>query len=644
MNKPLFSQGMFTYDPNTTPEQLAKKREALRNVIFSGESPKYVGDGLTRLAAGFFDNIAQGKMDKFESEKRGEAAKITQDMVDRFYGGNSGSSWSPFTVSSKSYTPEATPTSTAPAATTTTEPQPTEADLVANDAMAAIGRDDLVDPFAATGQAPAGVPQDSGIAAAPDMSGMASDRGMLAMPEEIKNGIFAGESGGDYDALFGFSNRDGGRYSNVKLTDMTVDQALDFANPSGDYGQWVKGQVGRVATPMGAYQVVGTTLREAKDALGLTGNEKMTPELQDAIGAYILKTQGTGAWEGYKGPSDSYTPASGGTRVSTMGGGYSGPSVVELQQALANPWLTQSQRQTLTGMMAQAQQATDPMYQLELQRAQLELEQMRNGTGNKPASVIELEWRAQQAGLQPGTPEYQSFILNGSGDPATFRALDMQAQAAGFQPGTPEYANFMATRGAGLQAGAKVTAENLADIATGGAAEQAKDLGKAAADAGMSAWESYGKLNTSIANIDEAIAALDAGAKSGPIYKMLPSVTEASASLENAMQRMGLDIVGATTFGALSEGELRLALSTAVPQNLKPEDLRNWLVRRREAQAKAAAMAADAAQFLTVPGNTINDWIARNKGQGGAQSGQGGTSKPATHRFNPETGKIEAVQ
>ena len=69
-----------------------------------------------------------------------------------------------------------------------------------------------------------------------------------------------------------------------------------------------KGQIGRVATPMGAYQVVGTTLKAAKAALGLTGNERMTPELQDRIGQWILQAQGTGAWEGYKGPRGSLPP------------------------------------------------------------------------------------------------------------------------------------------------------------------------------------------------------------------------------------------------------------------------------------------------------------------------------------------------
>jgi hypothetical protein len=116
----------------------------------------------------------------------------------------------------------------------------------------------------------------------------------------IQQGIFRGESGGDYGALFGYQNRPNGRFEGTDLTKMTVDQALDFAKPSGPYGQYVKGEVGRVATPMGAYQVVGTTLRDAKNSLGLTGNEVMDQGLQDRIGQWIHKTQGTGAWEGYK--------------------------------------------------------------------------------------------------------------------------------------------------------------------------------------------------------------------------------------------------------------------------------------------------------------------------------------------------------
>ena len=125
---------------------------------------------------------------------------------------------------------------------------------------------------------------------------------------DIQAKIFPGESGGDYNALFGFQNRTGGRYAGANLQNMTVDQALEFAAPSGDYGQWVKGQIGRVATPMGAYQVVGTTLRDAKNGLGLSGSEKMNMATQDRIGQWIYKTQGPGAWEAWGKGSGGATP------------------------------------------------------------------------------------------------------------------------------------------------------------------------------------------------------------------------------------------------------------------------------------------------------------------------------------------------
>jgi hypothetical protein len=127
----------------------------------------------------------------------------------------------------------------------------------------------------------------------------------------IKQDIFRGESGGDYDALFNYMNRSGGMFDDVKITDMTVDGALDFATLSGpgsNYASYVGIQNDGVkATPMGAYQVVGTTLRDAKRGLGLRGDELMTRDLQDRIGRYIYDTQGTGAWAGYKGPA--YGPA-----------------------------------------------------------------------------------------------------------------------------------------------------------------------------------------------------------------------------------------------------------------------------------------------------------------------------------------------
>ena len=376
-----------------------------------------------------------------------------------------------------------------------------------------------------------------------------------AIPEEVKNGIFAGESGGDYDALFGFQNRPGGKFQNVKLTDMTIDEALNFAAPSGEYGQTVKGQIGRVATPMGAYQIVGTTLKAAKDGLGLTGNEVMTPELQDALGGWILANQGTGAWEGYKGPRDGYTPASGGPATfsgaggaPTIPGGSGGIDIASLLALQKNPWVAKKYGGVVDALMGQQfsrqnalweqqQKMADPMYQAQLaeltapkvsdydaraaaaaqyglqpgtpeyQRFVLAGDVAVPGGANLPAGVQELQWRAEQAGLVPGTPEYQSFIINGGGDPAAYRALEMQAINAGLVKGTPEFQQFMATRGAGQAAYAGQAGENAANIETGGAAAGAvaagKVQGEAAANAAFAAPADIAVADRTLGYIDE---------------------------------------------------------------------------------------------------------------------------------------------
>lgn len=130
--------------------------------------------------------------------------------------------------------------------------------------------------------------------------------------DELKRYVFPGESGGDYNALYGYANRPGGQFENVRLTDMTVNEALQFSDPSGPYAATVRGQVGRTATPMGAWQVVGSTLRDAASGLGLRGDERMTPELQDRIGMWIYQNQGPGAWEGWGGGGGKLTMSSSG--------------------------------------------------------------------------------------------------------------------------------------------------------------------------------------------------------------------------------------------------------------------------------------------------------------------------------------------
>ena len=136
---------------------------------------------------------------------------------------------------------------------------------------------------------------------------------------------------------------------------------------------------------------------------------------------------------------------------------------------------------------------------------------------------------------------------------------------------------------------------------------------KDAAKASTKAADKVEKINQNIANIDKVIALIDSGAKTGPIRAMLPSVKATSTQLDNLQRKLGLDVVGNVTFGALSKGELDLALSVAIPLKLPTPELRKWLVRKKEAQEKLSDYVEAAAIFLGTPGNTKGEWLKQQK-------------------------------
>jgi hypothetical protein len=136
-----------------------------------------------------------------------------------------------------------------------------------------------------------------------------------------------------------------------------------------------------------------------------------------------------------------------------------------------------------------------------------------------------------------------------------------------------------------------------------------RKLGGISVEAAQDAFEKISLVNNSITNIESALDALEQGAQSGLIYNMIPNVTLASGQLETAMNNMGLDVISSVTFGALSEGEMRLAMETAVPRNLPPEELKKYLQNKKSAQIKAKAALTKAATYLSNPANSLNTWL-----------------------------------
>jgi hypothetical protein len=157
-------------------------------------------------------------------------------------------------------------------------------------------------------------------------------------------------------------------------------------------------------------------------------------------------------------------------------------------------------------------------------------------------------------------------------------------------------------------------AQEKSDIRVSEAAN--KELSKQAAIASKDAFDGLKTVRSSIGNMTDAIRALNKGAKTGPIISKLPSFRESSIDLDNIRGKMGLDIVGASTFGALSESELAFALDVALPDKLDPEALKDWLNRKRDAQKKLGRELMRAATFLGKPGNTIAKYIEKETQSG----------------------------
>jgi hypothetical protein len=99
------------------------------------------------------------------------------------------------------------------------------------------------------------------------------------------------------------------------------------------------------------------------------------------------------------------------------------------------------------------------------------------------------------------------------------------------------------------------------------------------------AFEELKTVRSGLGAYNDALTAIDNNASSGKIQSFFPSFTEATINLENAASRLGLNVISATTFGALSEGELRLAMDTAMPP-LEPVALKKWIITKRAAQKK----------------------------------------------------------
>lgn len=129
-------------------------------------------------------------------------------------------------------------------------------------------------------------------------------------------------------------------------------------------------------------------------------------------------------------------------------------------------------------------------------------------------------------------------------------------------------------------------------------------------------FEDIDKINVNIANYEAGIRAIDEGADTGYFEKFLPNLRTATIELNNVIGRLALDVVGAVTFGALSQGELNLARDVGAPSSLQEEDLRKWFQERIYAKRKLLDYLTQQAMFLSDGTKTIGDWKKKLQDEG----------------------------
>lgn len=371
----MFKQGAFQIDPNMTPDQVANKRAMIAALLPKFGSAKYVGEGIGQLATGVMAGRQGRKLDEIEGKGTASANSLWERLM-----GTANSAQSPdmgpLTVLGMK--PEATGPAMPP-------PDPNSPHALGDDAMAALGKPAMktaADPASIkAGLVARGLPEhvaegfvmnfqdESGLnpginEAAPTVPGSRGGFGLyqLTGPRRRAYEAYAAERG-------------------VPLDD--VDAQLDFMMmelQGPEAAAWSKISGTQNAGEAGA-AIVNSFLRPAE--------EHRASRAAEYLGGGGMPDMGTAA------PAPTSAPTI---------------PINELYMALQNPWLSPQQQGLITSMIQEQQQASDPLRQLELQKAQLELEQMQNPTQD-PMAAIELA----QAQL-----DYEQDKTGTGADPATY--------------------------------------------------------------------------------------------------------------------------------------------------------------------------------------------------------------------------------
>lgn len=141
------------------------------------------------------------------------------------------------------------------------------------------------------------------------------------------------------------------------------------------------------------------------------------------------------------------------------------------------------------------------------------------------------------------------------------------------------------------------------EAAAAGAEVESKEIAKQRSQLRSEAIKSISIAQSKINSYDEAIRLIDQGASTERYEKALPTLKTATSMLESVRSSLALDTLKGVSLGALSEKEMEVLQETSIPSG-DPREVKDWIVRRKEAERKLISMLKD--QVI---------WMNENKGK-----------------------------
>ena len=378
----LFQQGDFLISPDTTPEMLKAKRDRLAALMPQYGKAEYIGEGLGQLFNGIGTGRQNKAMDGYEGDRSAEAAQ-------QFAAATGG----PMSILGMRQQEQPT----------AFNPDPTAPTTIGNDTMAALGKPSnnggLQQGIIETAQALGIDPADLATAISYETAGTF---------DPTKAGPTT--QWGQHRGLIQFGEPQAAKYG------------VDWNDPIGSQ-LGANGAVAKYLQDTGVKPGMGMMdIYSAINAGGVGRYGASDANNGGAPGTVADKVNSQMAGHRQKAMAllgGEYTPANAGapTQGQPMQGGQ---DMDALLQAQANPWLTQSQRAVLDGMISQrqSQQAAaeerywrqnDPAYQQGLIKGQLEIDAMRNPAPEKGTSDMQEYQYAQSQGYK-GT--FQDYMMD----------------------------------------------------------------------------------------------------------------------------------------------------------------------------------------------------------------------------------------